>query len=84
MMSIQKYLGRGVHMLNQCDPALGIYALYKPAGILSHPNVRGATAVSLIDPKWKYDYIKEHFHTPEGPIHLCHRLDRETSGGTCM
>lgn len=55
----------------------GILAVYKPAGIKSHPNRKGEIA-TLIAP---YDARRECFESPEGTYyHLCNRLDTPTAG----
>ena len=79
-MQIRRHLGKGVQVLAQADSSLGLYALFKPAGVVSHRDAGGKAVPSLVAPSCKYQYDQELFHTPDGPLHLCHRLDRETSG----
>lgn len=78
-------LGRGVRVLK--SDANGLYALYKPAEVMSHPNDEKSSKFSLINAP--YDYKNEVFMvaprkgSPDAaptPIWLIHRLDSATSG----
>jgi 23S rRNA-/tRNA-specific pseudouridylate synthase len=69
-------LGPGVDVIAIGDE--GLWALYKPAGVMSHPNKPGEEAQSLIVAP--YDPKEEAFMTDEGPYYLLHRLDGPTSG----
>ena len=78
-------LGRGVRVLK--SDANGLFALYKPADVMSHPNDEKASKQSLINAP--YDYEKEIFlvappkestGNKPTPIWLIHRLDSATSG----
>ncbi len=58
----------------------------KPAGVLSHPNPRApkdptaeARGASCIF-QGTYHFADRRFDTPNGPVWLIHRLDRDTSG----
>jgi 23S rRNA-/tRNA-specific pseudouridylate synthase len=68
--------GPGVEVIAVSDE--GLWALYKPAGIMSHPNKPGEEGQSLIVAP--YDPKSEAFMTDEGPYFLLHRLDGPTSG----
>ena len=57
---------------------LDVFMVYKPYGILSHPNDLGLCKQSLIQAP--YDFSKQAYRTPEGLIHLLNRLDSPTSG----
>jgi 23S rRNA-/tRNA-specific pseudouridylate synthase len=60
------------------DHPSGLIALYKPEGILSHPNnAKGSPDALLTAP---YDLKTEAYTTAEGPLYLLHRLDSPTSG----
>lgn len=77
---MQKYLGKGVKILKTA-PELGLHALYKPPGSVSHRDTISGSASQircLIDAP--YNMRNESFVTHDGSIHLLHRLDRETSG----
>lgn len=77
-------LGKGVTLLKH--HAVGLYALHKPEGVLSHPNADGETTANervLIEAP--YNEERECFLLPrEGlpalRLHLLHRLDSPTSG----
>ena len=69
-------LGTGVEVIEISKE--GLWALYKPAGVMSHPNKPGEEAQSLIVAP--YDGKEEAFITDEGPYFLLHRLDSPTSG----
>lgn len=73
-------LGPGVRVL-QTHPG-GLAALFKPAGVLSHPNEAGDEARSLLGAR--YDAGHRTFAWPEaGGASRCwllHRLDSATSG----
>jgi len=56
----------------------GLWAFYKPPGVLSHPNHMGDTDKSFIEAP--YDFGEEAFVTDEGLFYLLHRLDGPTSG----
>lgn len=56
----------------------GLWAFYKPAGVLSHPNNMGDTDKSFIEAP--YDFDEEAFATEDGLFYLLHRLDGPTSG----
>jgi len=78
MSYLHKYLGKGVRVLNEA-PELGLFALFKPSGSASHRDPAASSTVRcLIDAP--YSMKEESFLTNDGPIHLLHRLDRETSG----
>jgi tRNA pseudouridine65 synthase len=69
-------LAKGVQMLKQ-HPA-GIVALYKPEGIMSHPNEAGGHPKALLT--CAYDLEFERFFWQGGEFFLLHRLDSPTSG----
>ncbi|MFM1852285.1 MAG: hypothetical protein RIS54_1969 [Verrucomicrobiota bacterium] len=73
-------LGRDVALLKW--DATGLGALGKPAGVLSHPNVRGEAERSLLTVP--YDLEAECYHWEESGkarrIWLLNRLDSATSG----
>jgi 23S rRNA-/tRNA-specific pseudouridylate synthase len=56
----------------------GLWAFYKPSGVLSHPNGLGDQDKSLIEAP--YDFDEEAFVTEDGLFYLLHRLDGPTSG----
>lgn len=55
-----------------------ILLIYKPCGVLSHPNKSGICKQSLIQAP--YDFSQQAYKTQEGPIYLLNRLDSPTSG----
>lgn len=61
-----------------------LWALDKPAGVLSHPNRPGRASNALL--RLEYDASREVYSVPGSPaggeavVHLVHRLDLETSG----
>lgn len=75
-------LGSGVRLLER--DANGVVALAKPAGVLSHPNVAGDEARSLLQARYAMD--EECYEWPEQPgrtsgrLWLLNRLDSGTSG----
>ena len=60
----------------------GLWAFYKPSGILSHPNNLGDQDKSIIEAP--YDFEEEAFVTEDGLFYLLHRLDGPTSGVILM
>lgn len=71
-------LGPGVQIVNT-HPA-GLIGLFKPAGILSHPNKPSDSARALLS--WPYDPGEQVFVEPggAGKVWLLNRLDSATSG----
>jgi len=74
-------LGKGVTLLKNF-PDLGLYALLKPAGILSHPNSIRDINKSLIKEPYciKTESYKSNRCESDGKLWLLHRLDSATSG----
>lgn len=71
--------GRDVRLLGH--HANGLLAVFKPGGMLSHPNDNTSNPRSILP--WKYDLKRQCFLSPteEFPdIHLLHRIDSPTSG----
>ena len=64
--------------------SIGLWAIEKAVGVLSHPNFSGnKTKHTLL--KAEYNFEKEFFHwkdkdQTERKLYLCHRLDSPTSG----
>ena len=56
----------------------GVLMVYKPCGVLSHPNESGVCGQSLI--RAPYDFDQQAYLTTEGLIYLLNRLDSPTSG----
>lgn len=54
----------------------GVYAIYKPAGMLSHPNKPGDAAIVTAP----YCMKSESFNLQTRQLHLLNRLDSATSG----
>jgi tRNA pseudouridine65 synthase len=74
-------LGRGVKLLSS-DPC-GLFAVFKPASILSHPNKKEDRKRSVIDADYNYDQEAYLWKISEGnmmKIYLLNRLDSATSG----
>src|SRR5438105_683407 len=75
-------LGRDVNVLAR--DANGVGALNKPAGVLSHPNERGAEKRSLLEANYVLDGEYFEWTPPEGStpqrLWLLNRLDSATSG----
>ena len=74
-------LGKGVKLVSS-DPS-GIFALFKPALILSHPNKAEDRKRSIINADYNYDQETYSLKISEGniiKIHLLNRLDSATSG----
>lgn len=73
-------LGKGVRLLQQ--DANGLVALFKPEGVLSHPNTPQDAPRSLL--RASYDSAEECYQVGEGEtarrIWLLNRLDAATSG----
>ena len=73
-------LGRGVALIDSHPE--GLFALYKPCRILSHPNSEGDRRRSLIQASWSQD--RERYMWKDGKnfhrFYLLHRLDALTSG----
>lgn len=74
-------LGAGVRLIKQ-HPA-GVFALEKPAGILSHPNKPGDRGRSLL--KAAYTATDRRYHgfdatCPVQELYLIHRLDSAATG----
>ena len=83
-MTVENYnklpLGSGVHILNSSKE--GLIALYKPIGVLSHPNISDETNRSLLYADYDYD-DEVYVYTNEGKkrhVWLINRLDSPTSG----
>lgn len=55
-----------------------ILMVYKPCGVLSHPNTSDICKQSLM--LAPYDISSQAYKTAEGPIYLLNRLDSPTSG----
>ena len=55
-----------------------VLMVYKPCGVLSHPNKAGLCKQSLIQAP--YDFSQQAYHTSDGFIYLLNRLDSPTSG----
>ena len=73
-------LGTGVHILNSSKE--GLIALYKPTGVLSHPNKCDETYRSLLNADYNYDdevYVYRH-EGMKRQVWLINRLDSPTSG----
>ena len=73
-------LGAGVHMLNSSKE--GLIALYKPTGVLSHPNKCDETHRSLLNADYNYDdevYVYR-YEGMKRQVWLINRLDSPTSG----
>ncbi|MDR1497215.1 MAG: RluA family pseudouridine synthase [Puniceicoccales bacterium] len=71
-------LGAGVRVL-AVHPSLPLFAIDKPAGILSHPNRDGAQRNTLLDAP--YNLADECYSLPHNSrLHLLNRLDSPTSG----
>lgn len=75
-------LGNGVRILNT-HPS-GLFAVFKPEGVLSHPNKPSENSRSVLT--WPYDLEEQCFHEPggEGRVWLLHRLDSATSGALLL
>ena len=74
---IQPFLGNGVTILN-CDEN-GLFALHKPAEILSHPNDSSANKKALLTTR--YDLTQKCYFLQDGTkVFLLNRLDSPTSG----
>ena len=79
---LQNILAPGVYILKH-NVKLGIIALFKPSGILSHPNsslsIDGRSILNL-----PYNLKTESFYCKGSPFfsqfHLLHRIDLTTSG----
>lgn len=73
-------LGEGVQILNT-HPS-GVIALEKPTGVLTHPNKKGDTSLSLLNAN--YDHREECFRWESGEqsekAYLINRIDSPTSG----
>ncbi|MEC8330442.1 MAG: pseudouridine synthase, partial [Verrucomicrobiota bacterium] len=83
-MTVENYnslpLGPGVHILNSSKE--GLIALYKPTGVLSHPNICNETHRSLLNADYNYD-DEVYVYRNEGMkchVWLINRLDSPTSG----
>ncbi|MEC8650030.1 MAG: RNA pseudouridine synthase [Verrucomicrobiota bacterium] len=83
-MTVENYnslpLGPGVHILNSSKE--GLIALYKPTGVLSHPNICDETHRSLLNADYNYD-DEVYVYRNEGMkchVWLINRLDSPTSG----
>ncbi|MGX8716669.1 MAG: RluA family pseudouridine synthase [bacterium] len=55
-----------------------VFMVYKPCGVLSHPNKAGLCKQSLIQAP--YDFSQQAYRTSDGLIYLLNRLDSPTSG----
>lgn len=55
-----------------------VLMVYKPCGVLSHPNKAGFCKQSLLQAP--YDFSQQAYVTQEGLIYLLNRLDSPTSG----
>ena len=64
-----------VKIINAQDDVLMVY---KPCGVLSHPNKSGLCKQSLIQAP--YDFNQQAYKTTDGLIYLLNRLDSPTSG----
>ena len=75
-------LGRNVSVIT-CDQN-GLIALYKPAGVMSHPNVPGEEPRSLLNARYVVDGEYFEWNPGEGApprrLWLLNRLDSATSG----
>jgi 23S rRNA-/tRNA-specific pseudouridylate synthase len=69
-------IANGVQILEQHP--LGLVALYKPEGIMSHPNEARGHPKALLT--CAYDLEHERFYWGGGEFYLLHRLDSPTSG----
>ena len=77
--STEKYLHRKAYVI-ETNEELGLLAIFKPAGVLSHPNVEGKVQ-SAVFATLPYDEAGEYFVVNEAEkIWLLHRLDYKTSG----
>lgn len=83
-MTVENYnklpLGTGVHILSTSKE--GLIALYKPTGVLSHPNISDETHRSLLNADYDYD-DEVYVYRNEGMkrhVWLINRLDSPTSG----
>ncbi len=83
-MTVENYnklpLGTGVHILNSSKE--GLIALYKPTGVLSHPNISHESHRSLLNADYNYDdevYVYMH-EGMKRHVWLINRLDSPTSG----
>jgi 23S rRNA pseudouridine955/2504/2580 synthase len=55
-----------------------LIVINKPEGVLSHPNSGTKSPAAAFE--GPYDLGDRRFQTPQGPVWLIHRLDRDTSG----
>ncbi len=59
----------------------GLLAVFKPGGVLSHPNESRGKERALLP--WKYDHKRQCYLSPDPhlpDVHLLHRIDSPTSG----
>jgi tRNA pseudouridine65 synthase len=59
----------------------GLLAVFKPGGVLSHPNEGQGKERALLP--WKYDHKRQCYLSPDPyfpDLHLLHRIDSPTSG----
>jgi len=76
-------LGRGVTLIGSDEN--GLAALYKPAGVLSHPNERRDEKRSLLDARYVtegefFEWTNTESGNPARRLWLLNRLDSATSG----
>ena len=75
----ERYLHQKAYMI-YADERIGLIAIFKPAGVLSHPNLGGKVR-PIVFGSLPYDEHSEAFLISEKEkIWLLHRLDLETSG----
>jgi 23S rRNA-/tRNA-specific pseudouridylate synthase len=79
---IERNLGPGVKRLVSLKE-IGLHALFKPPGVLSHPNIGSTLEKSLLQSSYSHNrecYRMDSVDDPAADIWLLHRLDKATSG----
>lgn len=75
MFNYSTFFHPNVSIIQQSN---GLLAVYKPHGVLSHPNTDGVCNNSLMVAS--YDFQAEAYRCNGNPIYLLNRLDSPTSG----